>query len=107
MRSNFHPVLKVVDGVVQAGGPIEWEEGESKGIITVILCQPGFVAGAASSVESLDVSEDEWKLPVASALSGKKFKKGWARASAEICSIGEGGEDGYPFQWVQGVTLEE
>lgn len=106
MRSNFHDVLKMVDGVVQAGGHIEWEEGESKGIITVIINQPGFVAGAATSTECLDKSEKEWNLTVGSALSGKEFRNGYARASAEICSIGEGGE-GLPFQWTQAVQLEK
>ena len=106
MRSNFHDVLKIVDGVVQAGGPLEWDKGESKGIITIMINQPGFVAGAASSAQSLDASETEWNLTVESALPGKKFKKGWARATAEACSIGEGGE-GIPFQWTKAVELEE
>jgi hypothetical protein len=106
MRSNFHDVLKLVDGVVQAGGPLEWDEGESQAIITVIINQNGIVAGAACSPPTLDVSEANWTLPVRPALPGTKFKKGFARATSEICAIGEHG-DAIPFQWSQPVRLEE
>ena len=107
MRSNFHDVLKVVDGVVYASGPLKWDEGESKAIITVIINQNGKIVGAASSPPILDVSEKEWKLTVPSALPGKKFKKGWARATSELCVIGGEGGVPDPYQWGQSVKLEE
>jgi hypothetical protein len=104
MRSNFHDVLKLVDGVVQAGGPLEWDDGETKAIITVIINQNGVRAGAACSPPILDVSETEWNLTVSPALPDRKFKKGYAHATSEICAIGG---SAIPFQWSQGVQLEE
>src|ERR1700742_4389346 len=102
MRSNFHDVLKLVDGVVHAGGPLEWDDGESKAIITVIINQNGVVAGAACSPPILKASETKWSLPVRPALPHTKFKKGPASATSEICAIGEHGE-AIPFHWSQTV----
>lgn len=107
MRSNFHDVLKLVDGEIQAGGPLEWDDGESHGIITVIIKQEALIAGAASSPPILDKeSDEEWSMVVSPALPDMKFKPGTAYASSEICSIGEGAV-GPPFTWSQEVQLKE
>jgi hypothetical protein len=107
MRSNFHDVLKVVNGVVLASGPLKWGKGESKAIITVIINQNGKIVGAASSPPILTKSQKEWNLIVPSAIPGKKFKKGRARATSEIWVIGSGGSVPDPYQWGQSVKLEE
>jgi hypothetical protein len=89
MRSNIDDVLKLVDGVVQAGGPLGWEDEESSAVVTVTISQEG-VAGASSSPPTFEPSKEAWSLTVAPALEGKKFEEGPARATAHICATGDG-----------------
>jgi hypothetical protein len=106
MRSNLYDVLKLVDGVIQAGGPVEWDDGESQAVLTVIIKQEAQIAGVASTESNLDRSEETWNLAVPPALPEMKFKPGIAYAASLACPLGEGAE-GPPFQWSQEVTLEE
>jgi hypothetical protein len=89
MRSNINDGLKLVDGVVHACGPLVWEEGESKAVAAVTISQEG-IAGVACSPPNFEVSDEAWSLTVPPALSHKKFKKGPARATAQICATGDG-----------------
>ncbi|HEX5609811.1 MAG TPA: hypothetical protein VFX45_06945 [Solirubrobacterales bacterium] len=106
MRSNLYDVLKLVDGVIQAGGPVEWDDGESEAVLTVIIKQEAQIAGVASTSSNLKSSEEAWSLDVEAALSEMKFKPGTAYATSLACPLGEGAE-GPPFQWSQEVQLEE
>jgi hypothetical protein len=106
MRSNFNSVLKLVDGVVQAAGPLYWDDGESEAVVAVTISQKGRIAGVSCSPPNFDVSETEWSLTVPPALSKRKFKKGRARATAEICATGEGIET-FVYRCDQEVELEE
>lgn len=89
MRSNINDGLKLVNGVVRAWGPLEWDDGESKAVATVTISQDG-IAGVACSPPNFDVSDKKWSLTVPPALPHKKFKKGPARATAQICATGDG-----------------
>jgi hypothetical protein len=106
MRSNIDPVLKLVDGVVQAGGPLKWDHGELEAIVAVTITQKDSVAGVSCSPPSFDPSHTEWRLTVPSAVSNRKFKKGRARATAEVCATGEGIHT-YVYHCDKEVELEE
>ena len=105
MRSNIDSVLKLVDGVVHACGPIEWEDGESKAVAAVTVSQDG-IAGVACSPPNFEVSDTAWSLTVPPALPDKKFTKGPARATAHICATGDGITT-YVYPCDKEVILEE
>jgi hypothetical protein len=106
VRSNINSVLKLVDGVVQAAGPLECDDGESTVVVAVTVSQKDNIVGVSCSPPNFDPSHTEWSLPVQPMLSDRKFKKGPARATAEICATGEG-IDSYIYQCDKRVTLEE
>lgn len=106
MRSNFNSVLKLVNGVVQATGPLKWGGGESEAVVTVTISQKDKRVGVACSPPTFAKSDAKWSLTVPPALPNKKFEKGPARASGEISAVGKG-LDTIVFQWSETVTLEE
>jgi hypothetical protein len=104
MRSNIDPVLKLVNGKVEAAGPLTWEEGESKAVAAVTISQDG-VAGVACSPPDFEISHTAWSLTVPPS-SDKEFKKGPARATAQICATGDGITT-YVYPCDKEVELEE
>jgi hypothetical protein len=105
VRSNIDPVLKLVDGVVEAAGPLEWEDGEANAIVAVTISQDR-MAGVSSSPPSFDPSHSAWRLTVPPAVPHKKFKKGPARAIAQILATGDGIST-YVYPCDKEVELEE
>ncbi|HEX6666520.1 MAG TPA: hypothetical protein VF081_07990 [Solirubrobacterales bacterium] len=89
MRSNIHDVLKMVEGVVHACGPLEWDKGEANAVAAVTVSQDGIV-GVSCSPPNFGVSEKTWRLTVAPAIPGKEFTKGTARATLHVCAAGDG-----------------
>jgi hypothetical protein len=106
MRSNFDSPLKVVDGVVEACGELDWGSGETEAVVTITISQKDEkIVGTATSPPSFDAPEDEWMLMVKPAQENRKFKKGSAHATGVIHALGDGIEPKV-FNWSQDIELE-
>jgi hypothetical protein len=109
MRSNFDSPMKIEDGVAEACGELEWDQGETEAIVTVTITQrEDQVEGTASSPPNFHPPEDEWMLQVRPSDPHKKFKKGPAHARGSIRttsgSTGGGADD--TFRWEQDIDLD-
>lgn len=87
MRSRFDSPLQVVGDAVSAGGPLEWDQGETWAIVMVSITQKDEkVAGTARS--RFGSGQGQWSLFV-NPETEKKFKNGTATAAGMVCAYGE------------------
>lgn len=106
MRSKFDSPAKLVDGAVEACGPLDWDAGEDKAMVTVTITQKGErVAGMASSPYGFARGDQEWMLEIPPA-TNKKFQKGPAHAAGMVC-VTTGAGEAAVFQWSEDIELEK
>lgn len=87
MRSRFDSPLQVVGDAVNAGGPLEWAEGETWAIVMVSITQKDEkIAGTAKS--RFASGQTRWSLFV-NPETEKRFKNGTAEAAGMVCAYGD------------------
>lgn len=87
MRSRFDSPLDVVGDAVNAGGPLEWDQGETWAIVMVTITQKDEkIAGTAKS--RFASGQTQWALFV-NPETEKRFKHGKAQAAGMVCAYGD------------------
>ncbi len=87
MRSRFDTPLQVVGDAVSAGGPLEWDPGETWAIVMVTITQKDEkIAGTAKS--RFASGQAQWSLFV-NPETEKKFKNGTAQVAGMVCAYGD------------------
>jgi hypothetical protein len=104
MVSRFDSPAKIVDGTVEAGGPLDWATGEDRAMVAVTITQKGErVAGMANSPYGFAPGDDEWRLEIPPA-TNKKFKDGPAHATGMVC-VTTGDGEAAVFHWSEDIEL--
>jgi hypothetical protein len=105
MVSRFDSPAKIVDGAVEACGPLNWGTDEDRAMVAVTITQKGEkVAGMNNSPYGFGTTDKEWMLQIPPA-TDKQFKKGPAHAAGMVCVTTSGG-DAAVFQWSEDIELE-
>ena len=103
MQSRFESPLKIVDGVVRARGPLDWDQGERESLVSVSISQKDHnVAGMATSPQEFKKPRKNWALDIDPGYESK-FKPGPANAVAIMCAMGN---EVRVFFWSQEVQLK-
>jgi hypothetical protein len=104
MVSRFDSPAKIVDGTVEACGPLNWAADEDKAMVVVTITQKGErVAGMASSPYGFAPGDEEWMLEVPP-VTHKKFKDGPAHADGMVC-VTTGAGEAAVFHWSEDIEL--
>jgi hypothetical protein len=104
MVSRFDSPAKIVDGAVEACGPLDWGGDEDRAMVAVTITQKGEkVAGMANSPYGFTPGDADWMLQVPPA-TNKKFKEGPAHAAGMVCVTTDAG-DAAVFQWSEDIEL--
>jgi hypothetical protein len=102
MRSRFNSPLQVVGDAVDAGGPLEWDPGETWAVVMVTITQKDDkIAGTAKS--RFGSGQPQWTLSV-NPETQKKFKNGPATASGMVCAYGDTVS---VIQWEEQIDLQK
>ena len=102
MHSKFDSPVQVVGDAVNAGGPLEWAQGETWAIVMVTVTQKDEkIAGTAKS--RFAAGQARWSLFV-NPETEKRFKNGTAQAAGMICAYGDAVSI---FQWDDEIELQK
>jgi hypothetical protein len=105
MHSNFDSRLKIVDGVVKAGGELGWDSGDTEALVAVTIIQMDEkLMGTASSPPKFPPWKPKWVLDVKPTDRQKKFQQGPAQALGVAFTINAGKPR--LFRWTRKVRLE-
>jgi hypothetical protein len=106
MVSRFDSPAKIVDGAVEACGPLDWADDEENAMVAVTITQKGEkVAGMANSGYGFAPGTEEWMLTIDPA-TNKKFKNGPAHAAGMVCVTTKSG-DAAVFHWSEDIELAD
>jgi hypothetical protein len=106
MVSRFDSPAKIVDGRVEACGPLDWSADEDRAMVAVTITQKREkVAGMNSSSYGFAPGDKEWMLQIPPA-TNKKFKDGPAHAAGMVC-VTTGAGEAAVFHWSEDIELAE